>query len=439
MSWSETERLRARHVVEARLGRPPQDMLEAAVVLEAFKGLPAAEALATGRQIMASTPREPQASVAEVPSPRAEEHFVLEALAFVLAVISIACWAGPLSDDLGATTVQHAVIMALPLTLTLQWGLRSRYLSRPDGLAQLGKRPLGLPLLALALLGMSFGLLGTSGWIGALLTLTWAGGTILIRRGWSAGYSAAVVTATGAMLAGARASLVLEGIAVLTTCAVALALRRATPRTMLEPGRWERALKAAAIGAGLGIMLVIDRSVDWSIGSMAALALLPSTVASFWAGYHLWRFHHEIPRALSGIPVVGGTLSGRPRSPLRILLGAVARLVFLTGLLSAAIVGGASWLGAETTGISVLVGFGLVALATLLVSLLESVGRGSWGLLAVVAAVLAEALVAHFNFAPVRGAGLIVGALLALSIALPTAIALLSRPADTLATSLWIT
>ena len=67
MSWSETERLRARHVVEARLGRPPQDMLEAAVVLEAFKGLPAAEALATGRQIMASTPREPQASVAEVP------------------------------------------------------------------------------------------------------------------------------------------------------------------------------------------------------------------------------------------------------------------------------------------------------------------------------------------------------------------------------------
>ena len=86
-----------------------------------------------------------------------------------------------------------------------------------------------------------------------------------------------------------------------------------------------------------------------------------------------------------------------------------------------------------------LVGFGLVALATLLVSLLESVGRGSWGLLAVVAAVLAEALVAHFNFAPVRGAGLIVGALLALSIALPTAIALLSRPADTLATSLWIT
>ena len=117
MSWSETEHLRARHVVEARLGRPPQDMLEAAVVLEAFKGLPAAEALATGRQIMASTPREPQASVAEVPSPRAEEHFVLEALAFVLAVISIACWAGPLSDDLGATTVQHAVIMALPLTL----------------------------------------------------------------------------------------------------------------------------------------------------------------------------------------------------------------------------------------------------------------------------------------------------------------------------------
>ncbi|MEA2229791.1 MAG: hypothetical protein QOF04_3421, partial [Solirubrobacteraceae bacterium] len=46
----------ARHAerfVEARLGREPQDMLEAAVVLEAWAGVPAGEALRSGRAIMA--------------------------------------------------------------------------------------------------------------------------------------------------------------------------------------------------------------------------------------------------------------------------------------------------------------------------------------------------------------------------------------------------
>lgn len=439
MSSPEPADPRARHVVQARLGRKPQDMLEAAVVLEAWTGLRAADALAAGREIMASTPQKPQSSVADVPSPKAEEHLVFEALGFVVAVVAIACWAGPLGDDLGAAVVERALILALPLTLTLQWGLRSRYLGRPDGLALLGRRPPALALLALAIVGASSAMLGQSGWIAGLLTLTWTGGTILIRRGWFPAYSAAVIAAAAAMLGGAPAAAVLEAIAGLTTCTVAFALRLPKSATMHEPGRWERALKAAAIGAGLGCILVIDRSVSLSIGSSAALAMLPSTIASFWGGYHLWRFHHEIPRVLSGIPVVGGDLSGLAWSPLRILLGAVLRLVFLTVVLSVAIVGCAARLGAETSGISVLVGFGLVALATLLVSLLESVGRAFWGLVAVAAAVLAEAVLTLSAFDPVPGAGLLVGGTVTVAVALPAAIALLCRPADTLATSLWIT
>jgi hypothetical protein len=431
--------VREQRVVEARLGRRPQDMLEAAVVLEAWAGLRARDALAAGRRMMHFAPQEPQPSAADLPRPRREERFAFEAFAFVVAVIAIACWAGPLSDSLGATVVERGVVFALPLTLALQWGLRSRYLGRPGGLVQLGRRPFVLPLLGLGVVGLSFALLGLGGWVAGLLTLTWTGGTILIRRGWSLGYSAAVIIATGAMLAGWPAPAVLQGIAGLTALAVALALRPPESPAMHEPGRWGRAGKAAVIGAGLGVMLVADRSVDWSLGTMPALALLPSTIASFWGGYHLWRFHHEIPRALSGIPAVGGDLTGLAWSPLGILLGAVARLVLLTAILSVALVVGASWLGTETSGISVLVGFGLIALATLLVSLLESVGRAFWALVAVVGAVMAEVVVTLSAFDPVRGTGLIVGAMLAVLIALPAAIALLSRPADTLATSLWIT
>ena len=75
-----------------------------------------------------------------------------------------------------------ALILALPVTLALQWGLRSRYLSRPKGLAQLGRRPWMLLLGAVALVAVPSALLGLSGAVAGLLTLTWTGGTILIRR-----------------------------------------------------------------------------------------------------------------------------------------------------------------------------------------------------------------------------------------------------------------
>jgi hypothetical protein len=44
---------RAGRLVEARLDRLPQDMLEAAVVLEAWAGVPAGRALDAGRELMA--------------------------------------------------------------------------------------------------------------------------------------------------------------------------------------------------------------------------------------------------------------------------------------------------------------------------------------------------------------------------------------------------
>ncbi len=57
-------------LVRARLGREPQDMLEAAVVLEAWAGVPAQRALDTGRALMPAAPAEPLLSQAKAAAPR---------------------------------------------------------------------------------------------------------------------------------------------------------------------------------------------------------------------------------------------------------------------------------------------------------------------------------------------------------------------------------
>jgi hypothetical protein len=51
-------------LVEARLGRAPQDMLEAAVVLEAWAGVPAQAALTAARAMMRVAPGAPPPSAA---------------------------------------------------------------------------------------------------------------------------------------------------------------------------------------------------------------------------------------------------------------------------------------------------------------------------------------------------------------------------------------
>jgi hypothetical protein len=91
------------------------------------------------------------------------------------------------------------------------------------------------------------------------------------------------------------------------------------------------------------------------------------------------------------------------------------------------------------SGVSVLVGFGLVALATLLVGLLEAVGQGGWAVIALLIAIAAEIYVSSWDGEYPAGLGLITGAGTAVVISLPIAVFVMSRPATTLATRLRIT
>ncbi len=422
---------RSRRLLEARLGREPQDMLEAAVVLEAWAGVPAQRALETARALMPVEPLAARASVSKhQPSPP-RSGVVVEGAAFVATVLAIALWATPLTAELGAGVVTLALQVALPLTLALQWGVRSRYLGRPKGLLEFARHRAAIAVGAGAIVVVPTLALGESGALAGLLTLTWTGGAVLIRRRWYAVYGLIVAGATPAMIVWSPLA-VLVATTVLTAAAVAVALRPGASGDAASPGRWTRAGASAAIGAGLGLLLVSDPSVTWTAGTVPALALLPSTIASLWAGHRLWRLEQLIPRAVTGVAV--GERVSRGRGPLRGLAGAVGRLVCLTAALSAALLL-TPWLHSSP---SLLVGFGLLALATLLASLLEGLGRAHWAVAAVLAGVAAERL-ARLGAPPFPGAPLTIGAAVTATVALGPVLALLARPARTLATALWIT
>jgi hypothetical protein len=450
-------------IVEARLGRAPQDMLEAAVVLEAWAGVPAQRALETGAALMPRELGAPRRSVAVLPPVARRPEALLEACAFVVSVLAIALWAAPLVAALGVPVVTRALTLALPLTLALQWGLRSRYLSRPRGLAALSRARGGLALAALAVAAAPSLLLAEAGAVAGLLTITWTGGTVLMRRGWAAVYAAIVLAATVPMAAGLPPLAVLAVTAGVTAAVVAAALRGRSGEARVSGGRWGRAAVCALLGAGLGAMLVADRSLGWGAGASPALALLPSTIAGVWAGLRIWRLDDAIPRALAGIPAVAPRApvpvlravprldsapsapavdaAPRPepaspaterralRAPLRTFLGALARL------LGGAALGSVVVAALVPVGAGVLAAFALLALATLLVSMLESMGRTGFAVLGIACAVAAELAVPGRPFA---GAGLAAGAAAGVLVLLPAAAAPLLRPARTLATSLWI-
>ena len=144
----------------------PQDMLEAAVVLEAWAGVPAQRALDDRPALMPVTPAEPLPSRAKArPRGRARASCWRRRRS-PPTVLAIALWAAPLADDLGAGVVERALRIALPLTLALQWGLRSRYLGRPAGLLALARHRRGsrsAPSRSSSLPAAAFGLGGARG------------------------------------------------------------------------------------------------------------------------------------------------------------------------------------------------------------------------------------------------------------------------------------
>jgi hypothetical protein len=128
--------LHAEDVLEARLGRQPRDLLEATVVFEAWMGRPARTAMASARRLVKLDGPPPRALGSVDPFADSDQRSVIaEGLTLVLLIMSVAAWATPIRRQLGPDVLAHAIRVALPIAVALQWGLRSRYLGRPHGLA----------------------------------------------------------------------------------------------------------------------------------------------------------------------------------------------------------------------------------------------------------------------------------------------------------------
>ena len=267
--------------------------------------------------------------------------------------------------------------------------LRSRYLSRRHGLSSLARDGWACCGLLLVLVELPLALIPSWGPMAAILVPVWVGGTVLTRRGWGLIYAAVLVAATIALDNGLPAYIVLGALTAVTVvlCLAAVATRRRA--TDERPGTVRRALSAALLGAGIGILLVADPSLGWGVhGIHPAIALLPSVVGSVWGGYYMWNSYDEIPRGLRGVPLDSASRAALGNCP-RDVIGAIARLVGATVVLSAVVIA-LDGVTHGTDALSLFVAFGFVGLVSLLIGMLESFSLQRAGFIAAAAAVAAE-------------------------------------------------
>ena len=427
-------------VIEARLGRGAQDVLEAAVVLEAWGGVRATRALGLGSHVVPPKPPRwfPGRLTGEEPERR--ESILSEALALLMAILAVASWAGPLSRQVGASVLEQAIVIALPATLAFQWSIRSRYLSRRDGLACLARDR--LPLLGAGLLALTalVTFMGRSGGLAAIFVTIWVGGTILARRGWALPYGLLLLGTLIGLESGRDAYAWLGGLTAIVLIGGLTAVWTGGGQSREPAGRVGRALWAGAIGAALGCLLVGDPSLGWGVhGAYPGIALLPSVIGSVWGGYHLWKLYDALPRGLQGMAPNEGDERDPRGSAMKVFLGSLLRLVGTTVVLSGLVILIGQWTSG-TNRLSLFVGFGCVALVTMLVNMLESLALVRWALFAALAGVAtelscSEVLLVH---PPVPGMALIAGAGVGILLSLPPLLKLLLRPGRVLATNLWI-
>lgn len=423
-------------LVQARLGRAPQDALEATVVLEAWCGVRSPTALSLGEQLVGVAEGGESRSIHGKPD-TTERWRLSEQLALVVALVALLAWSAPLISAVGSDAFETTWKLAVPLTLAAQWGLRRRYLVGAEGLGRLrgGAAPLFVAAVALpVVLALLF---GVGGALGGLLVVIWVTAMIAGRRGWGLWYAALLVGTAVALWEGMPALPMMIGAAAGGAALVALALVR-TPIAGARPAVWPRVLVAATLGGALGLMLVVDGSVQWGTdGPLPALILLPSVLGGLWGSAHLGRLWTALPKALRTASVDLDVVSDEraSRHAASVIGGAVARQVTVTVVLSLVVLTG-PWAAGVSPRLLVwlLAGFGVVALGTLVVTLNDAFARPGWALAAVLTGLAAEvALRLGIPDAQV-GVGLLIGGFVALTVLVPPTLALIREPARTLAT-----
>jgi hypothetical protein len=426
-------------IVQARLGRPARDVLEATVALEAWGGKAALPAMSAARGLinLDSPPLQSRSKV-DPTEDREQASVLAEGITLVLLILSVAAWATPIRQQLGPGVLSHAIRVALPVAVALQWALRSRYLSRRAGLQCLARDSVVCAGLMILLVELPLALIPRWGPVAAMMVPVWVGGTVLTRRGWGLMYAAVLVVGTIALDGGVPAYVALGALTAITLfmCLMAVLTRRQP--TDERAGTAHRALLAAMLGGCVGVLLVADPTLGWGVhGIHPAIALLPSVIGSFWGGYYLWNFYDEIPRGLRDVPLGGASRAALGDPAMSIFTGAVLRLVGATVALSALVIAAEGWTHG-TDALSLYVAFGFVGLVSLLIGMLESFALQRAALIAAGAALAVELAWPHLTHSHVPGGGLAVGAAVGVLLTLPPLTSRLARSGRVLATMLWI-
>jgi hypothetical protein len=431
-------------VLEARLGRRARDVLEATVVLEAWTGRPARSAMNAARGLVSIDGPPLRALSSSDPFADSERSSVIaEGLTLVLLIISIAAWAAPIRTHLGPNVLSHAIRVALPLAIAFQWGLRSRYLGRPQGLACLARD--GLWVWALLLLVVDAPLALIHGWgpVAAMMVPIFVGGTVLTRRGWGLIYAGVLVVGTLVMGQGASPDAVLAALTTITLAMCLLAVRSSKQtRTDERAGTVDRALTAALIGGAMGVLLVADPTVSLGVhGAYPAIALLPSVIGCYWGGYYLWNFFDAVPRGMRGVALDRAGRVALSDPAMSIFVGAIVRLIIAEAVLSGLVIG----LGQVFSGllhgsdaITVFIAFGSIGTLSMLIGLLESFALQWAALLAALAALAVELVWPSIVPGGTPGLAMAAGASFGVLLTLPALVRRLAHSGGTLATTLWI-
>ena len=415
---------------DTHLERLTQDGLEAAVVLEAWGGIAPGEAfglVAAGR-----TPECAPFAARAVRSDPLDPALALGDIGFVVGILGMGFYLSTLTAELGVNTVDTAWRIALPFSLALQWGMRRRYLSGPDGLGRL-RNDRRVPALIAAVMATCSGI-SPGGWLAACLIGIWVGGFLITRLGWGLAFGAALLGGAALLRSGADPRLVLPSLALASLVTAGYGVRRHRPSDRL-PGGAPRAVAAGLIGAGVGGILVLEPRFSWSGGpALVAVTVVPALLGSVWGGWHMGRLWKVLPEALvqqpfsvnaGGITVVRSLLGG---AILRLLGGAVLCSVPI-------VVWARSGAGPVDDVVALLGAHLLLGLAGLAVSLHEAFDRWGTALVAVFAGCLSSVMVnlvdRHHALFP--GSRIGIGALVAVTLAGPALLRVVSSPARTLA------
>jgi hypothetical protein len=417
-------------ILESRLGRAPQDILEAAVVLEAWGGLPAEAALAAAKDIFESIGAEPSTADETRESVEESSRTPGDVLTMILALASLLAWTGPIQSELGASVFAQAVRLSVPLTLGVQWFLAARYLFDRWWIERLWRDRHVVAAIAVGGIAAAAAV-GTAALLAVELTLLWSIAGLVLRRGRRPVVFALFGGATCALFAGAPV-LIMLGLLFAALLVVLGTILRSAGHGLYRGRPWRVSLRASLMGVALGILLLSDASANFGDdpGSLA-LALLPAMLASFWGGWYLASMWVAVNDDLRGRPLAESAHASWNSSACRIAAGAAVRLGLTIGVLTPACAAIGAALGWGTAGVVPLCALGAFAFAALGASLLNAIERAWLGIAGLAAGCVVAVVVGGIDGLP-AGSGLLAGAVVA-TLATLAAVTQLRRPAQLLA------